>query len=53
MNIVGNSQNLFTTKLPVGYYDLGGIKFAIFRRPSWLQRRFARWLLGWEWRDAQ
>lgn len=31
-----------------GYF---GIRVAVEKRPHWLHRLMARWLLGWEWRD--
>jgi len=44
----------FTIQQPkvVGYWNTGGVHFAMFRKPN----RFQRWMhnvfFGWTWRDA-
>ena len=33
----------------VGYYDLGGVRFCIYRMPSRFQRWWVKHLIGWNW----
>ena len=43
---------------PIGYWqlpgsnELGGVRFPIFDKPSWLHRFFMRILMGWSYLDA-
>ena len=43
---------------PVGYWILyaqvtSHVSFAIYHKPSWIQRWFTNKLLGWTWKDAE
>lgn len=49
MNIDTPVEILRITTEPVGYYDLGGTRFAINKKPCWLHRFLVRWVFGWEW----
>ena len=38
----------------VGAYRIGGetgmsISFSLSNKPSWINRQFCKWCLGWEW----
>lgn len=38
----------------VGSYVIGGsLKYQLTKKPSRLNRWFAKWLLGWEWEDYE
>jgi hypothetical protein len=45
--------NIRTPPPIVGYWRLGGLRFALSKRPRLFTRWFARWLLEWEWEDAR
>jgi hypothetical protein len=50
----GSMSNFYVIPAPepVGYYELGGWRITLHRRPSWLARLLCRWLLQWEWHDG-
>jgi hypothetical protein len=43
---------VFPSPQPAGYYEIGGLRLTLHRRPSWLARLLCRWLLEWEWHDG-
>jgi hypothetical protein len=50
------TTNLFVMRQQppvVGCYDLGGVKFCIYRMPSRFQRWWVKRLLGWDWAQSE
>ena len=53
-----NTYKLYEPPKPVGWWVLFAeapynTSFAMYRKPSWIQRWFTNKLLGWTWRDAE
>ena len=50
---VRTDANLLIINQPkiVGGYKMNTMTFCLTKKPSWINRFFVRWCLGWDWED--
>jgi hypothetical protein len=56
--VLMDTYKLYEPPKPVGHWVLYAeasytTSFAMYHKPSWIQRWFTNKLLGWTWKDAQ
>jgi len=52
--MINSDYIISTPPVYAGWYSINNeFSFSLTKKPAWIHRKMAKWLLGWEWKDYE